>query len=569
MQQLKQILHRIDGKGYKAYKEIQGMSFSFPLFQLTFCYVQGDPFASPSQLTLEVPQKTAAFPAGLYSSRIRKVALEDFVTRTLSDGIKSLPWKISGAGKSGTFIVDSPCQEVLERSSVSVNGNSLQVRLFAGLPAAGRRILGKKALEMFCRALPTLVEASLLFKNQPQEALVNHINTVEGQDNLRRQLPEKDLVAFIADGSILPRRSGVDKRPLDSGQAVFFNSPASMAVELNCPHRGTVRGMGIPCGVTLIAGGGFHGKSTLLRALERGVYNHIPGDGREGVVTHPFALKIRAEDGRRVEKVNITPFINNLPDKSDTASFTTEEASGSTSQAANIIEGLEAGAKLLLIDEDTSATNFMIRDRRMQMLIAGDKEPITPFIFQVAPLSRMGISTILVAGGSGDYFDVADTVIAMEAYQPREVTARAREIARRYNGTNLIESPVLWNEIRERSPLPESINFPKGRRVKIKARGKDTLQFGGEEIDLRHVEQIAEQSQIRAIGDLLLFALDKRILDGKQTLRQVIEKLNQFIHVQGLAAISPYPGRPRGDYARPRTLEVAAAINRLRTLRVK
>ena len=101
--------------------------------------------------------------------------------------------------------------------------------------------------------------------------------------------------------------------------------------------------MGIRKGITLIVGGGYHGKSTLLKALEAGVYNHIAGDGREFVITDDTAFKLRAEDGRSITGVDISPFIKNLPNKKDTVHFSTEDASGSTSQAANLMEALESG----------------------------------------------------------------------------------------------------------------------------------------------------------------------------------------------------------------------------------
>ena len=178
---------------------------------------------------------------------------------------------------------------------------------------------------------------------------------------------------------LLPRRSGVDDRPLEGGGVVPFRSPESLRVVLQAPNAGSVPGMGVPVGVTLVVGGGFHGKSTLLRALEAGVYNHRPGDGRERVVSDPDTVKVRAEDGRAVAGVDISAFIDGLPLGQDTHHFTTPNASGSTSQAATIVEALESGAHALLVDEDTSATNFMLRDRRMQSLVPKDAEPITPF----------------------------------------------------------------------------------------------------------------------------------------------------------------------------------------------
>ncbi len=430
--------------------------------------------------------------------------------------------------------------------------------------------MGRQAEEMLLEEVPRLVKSALFFNSLERNPLVGHIQTAEDQDFMRDELEEKDLVAFIANHSILPRRSGIDQRPLSRREAVPFYSPPSLEVELNTPHAGKVKGMGIPRGITLIVGGGYHGKSTLLRALERSVYNHIPGDGREQVVTNPEALKIRAEDGRRVEKVNITPFISNLPYGQDTGAFCSDEASGSTSQAANILEGLEAGAKVLLMDEDTSATNFMIRDMRMQKLVAKDKEPITPFIDKISQLySELGVSTILVIGGSGDYFDVADTVIMMDEYRARDVSQEARSIASDNKTLRKIEGGKNFGEILQRKPQPQSLNPRKGKKVKIKSRSDEAIQFGRETINLQNVEQIVDPSQTRAIGDLIFFALKENIIDGKKPLAEILKIIEKKLEEKGLEIASPFPNQPQGNYARPRPLEIAAALNRLRTLQVR
>jgi predicted ABC-class ATPase len=325
--------------------------------------------------------------------------------------------------------------------------------------------------------------------------------------------------------------------------------------------------MGIPTGITLIVGGGYHGKSTLLRAIELGVYNHIPNDGRELVVTNPAAVKIRAEDGRSIASVDISPFINQLPQGRSTSQFSTTNASGSTSQAANIMEALEAGAKLLLVDEDTAATNFMIRDRRMQQLIAKEKEPITPFIDKVRQLyTDYGVSTILVMGGSGDYFDVADTVIAMENFQPQDVTEKAKAIALANRTERIPEGGKRFGEITPRIPLGESIDPSRGHReVKLKVRDVDEVVFGTEEIDLAAVEQIAEKGQLRAIASAIVYA-KRQYINGCSTLPEILDRVMADIESQGLDVLT---NMPEGDFVLFRRFELAAALNRLRTLKVR
>ncbi len=561
---LRRILNRIDGKGYPAYKDIRG-EYEFPGFTLLIDHVQGDPFAAPSRLRVRVPQSVAGYPPDTFANRSRRVALADFLTRAFDVACSQVSGR-RGSGKSGLVAIDRPGQQILERTSALVDERAVEVRFVVGLPAAGRRVLGRQAAAMLCDDLPRIVESALHFASNNQAGLYRHIQTAEDADWLRSQLAPHGLIAFVADGAVLPRRSGVDDRPLRQG-AIPFRSPDSLRVEFHLPNAGPVTGMGIPAGVTLIVGGGYHGKSTLLNALERGVYNHVPGDGRELVVADEGAVKIRAEDGRAITGVDISPFIGALPNGADTRHFSTANASGSTSQAANIIEALEAGARVLLVDEDTAATNFMIRDHRMQELIAKEREPITPFIDKVRQLyDERGVSTVLVMGGSGDYFDVADTVIAMDAYLPRDVTAQARAIAQKYRAERRPEGGDRFGQVTPRIPLAESLDPSKGRRqVKISARGVKTILFGTNEIDLTAVEQLVDPSQLNAIGQALYYAR-QRYMDGRRTLPEILDAVMADIDREGLDALDR---RPVGDLARFRRYELAAALNRLRTLRVR
>jgi len=565
-QDLARILRRIDRRGYKAYKDIEGV-YSFGRYRLFIDHAQGDPFATPSRIRVRVPAEVAGFPPDTYRSKSRKVGLSDFLTRIFRGNIKRYSKGIRGSGNSGLIEIDAPGQEVLERTSIIVDPAFIEARFAMGLPARGRTIAARDAEDMFFRELPRIIEESLIFSRLDRDRLYRHIETVEDADFIRGKLDELGLVAFLANDSLLPRASGVDESPMRGENVVLFRSPASLEVTIETPNKGKVSGMGIPKGVTLIVGGGYHGKSTLLRAIELGVYNHIPGDGRELVIANPKAVKIRAEDGRRVEKVDISPFINNLPFGKDTTAFSTDDASGSTSQAANIIEALEVGAELLLIDEDTSATNFMIRDHRMQELVAKDKEPITPFIDKVKLLyCDCGVSTILVLGGPGDYFDVADYVIKMEDYLPHDVTVEAHRIAEKYKAERKMEGGDHFGKPRlGRIPLPGSLDARRGKReVKLSVKGKHTIIFGRQTIDLSAVEQIVDVSQTRAIADAIIYARN-RYMDGRRTLCEVVDLLERDIEAKGLDVINPLP---LGIYARPRRFEIAAAVNRLRGLTI-
>lgn len=554
----------IDGSGYKAYKSIRG-HYSFEGFVLFIDHVQGDPFAAPSRVRVQVEPDTAGYPPHTFSSSARSTALASYLAEEFSTAVKSLSGR-RGSGKSGLLEIDCPGQEVLKRTAVIVTEGRVEARFRVGLPAAGRRVLGRVAAGMLCDDLPGLVSRALRYGSNDREMIERYIMVNEDADHLRHELDKFGLVAFISQGSVLPRCSGIDDRPLTEGHVVPLSVPPSLSVEIDLPNTGRITGMGIPRGVTLIAGGGFHGKSTVLEALQRGVYNHKPGDGREFVVSNPATVKIRAEDGRRVEGVDISAFINDLPFGRDTYHFSSDNASGSTSQAANIVEALEVGARVLLIDEDTAATNFMIRDHRMQELVAKAKEPITPFIDRVKQIyQEQGVSTILVIGGSGDYFDVADTVIAMEEYEPRDVTAQARIIADRFSSERLSEAKGSFGSIIPRIPDPRSIDPRKGKHeAKVKTRGLKTINFGTETIDISAVEQLVDTSQTRALADALLYAR-KRYIDGKRSVSELMDLVMGDIYAHGLDILSSYP---IGEYALFRRSELAAALNRLRTLKV-
>ena len=427
--ELKNLLKRIDHRGYPAYKDTKG-EYKFPGYILSIDHVQGDPFASPSKVSVHVSGKSAGFPKELYQGKHQRIALQDELTRQFGKKAERFAFKAKGSGKSGLISVSRCGQEVLERTACSIEPKSgaVVLRMEIGFPANGRTINARELDKILFEFVPECVKFALIYKNMDAEKLREIIDLAEDQQYIREMLPKLGLCAFVANGSILPRESGVSSRPMRGG--IRFQSPKEQEVTLDLPHAGKLTGMGIKKGITLIVGGGYHGKSTLLKALELGVYNHIFGDGREYVITDDTAVKLRAEDGRSIQKTDISMFINDLPNGKDTVGFYTEDASGSTSQAANVIEGIEAGTSLFLIDEDTSATNFMIRDELMQRVIHREMEPITPFIERIREMyEEYGISTIIVAGSSGAYFHIADRIIQMDRYIPKDITALAKQEA--------------------------------------------------------------------------------------------------------------------------------------------
>ncbi len=557
MRRLRTTLDRIDRKGYGAYKDLAG-SFEFDGFTLFIDRVQRDPFAPPS--LIRVRTKGNRFDLSLFENPVRRVAFEDFLTRGVDRAVREVVRGDRGSGGSGRVEIQTPSQKILPRTSMVVARDFVEARMAVGLPARGRSVDGRAARAVLLEELPEVIGRVLTPESLDGDRARLHVETVEDANHLRGFLPSLGLVAFVADGAVLPRESGASDRPLGEG-AVRFESPAPFRVGVELPNRGAVTGMGIPEGVTLIVGGGFHGKSTLLSALSWGVYDHVPGDGRELVVARPDAVKVRAEDGRSVAGVDISAMIGELPGGRSTGGFSTPNASGSTSQAANIAEALEVGTSLLLVDEDTSATNFMIRDERMRELVR--REPITPFIDLVRPLhAAMGVSTIVVVGGVGDYLEVADRVILLEDYAASDATQRAREVVGRFPPRAPLEDKKM------RRPKPRrlrasSLDLRRGKREAARGRGLHTVELGRERVDLSSVEQLAEAGQTEAAARII----GRFANGGDREIGGAVGEALAGVSGDGLEALGQFRGHP-GEMSLPRAQEVAAVLNRFRGLAV-
>lgn len=562
-EELDKKLMSINRKSYPAYKDLRG-SYYFQRYQLNIDHVQGDPFASPSKLSIQVKKEQAGFPEEYYAETHRRIALQDYLTRQFGKAVLGFMFQAKGSGKSGLISISRCGQEVLERTAFEIENGNLLVRFEVGFPANGRTINAFELKKILFEYIPEIVRRSLYYKNLNKTEVKKCIELAEDQHYIRRKLQENGLIAFVANGSVLPRESGVSQKPMK--KAIAFESPKSMEVEFDLPYQGKIKGMGIPRGITLIVGGGYHGKSTLLKALEQGIYNHISGDGREYVITSDTAVKIRAEDGRCVSHINISPFINDLPNKKDTADFSTEDASGSTSQAANVVEAIQAGSECLLIDEDTCATNFMVRDELMQAVVSGDQEPITPFTLQAGNLyENHGISIILVAGSSGSYFYIADHILQMDNYRTYDITEKVKNIIGTECGTEEKKVPVkpdiLFDPDVQRS-LKAGKMEKKRDQVKIKQFGKDSFSIGRENVDLKYVEQILDAEQTTALSYCLKNLLEKMEIK-EQNVDECVEKLWEQIQKQGLSSLC------RGSYlavsmAQIRKQDIYACLNRYR-----
>jgi predicted ABC-class ATPase len=563
---IKKILASIDGQDYASYQSLLG-TFEYTLFKLIVQQIPKDPYAPPHTGIYRVQVRRADDRIINFSinSKIQEVALADYLARHFFAASEKISKGVRGTGYSGIITINQPGQAILERNCVVITDEIIEIRCFLGLPGDGRRVNSEIAEQMLLDELPDIVNESLLDENIDHEALQRHIEVAEDAEYLRSKLDPLGLVAFIANDSILPRESGTSDKPLTDKTAIAFTAPDSSTQEIELPNAGLIRGLGIPKGVTLIAGGGYHGKSTLLCTIEAGIYNHIPGDGREYCVSSMQTVKVRAYSGRSVVKTDISPFINNLPFGQDTTSFLTGNASGSTSQAANIVEAIEAGAETLLMDEDTCATNFMIRDRKMQQLVNKEDEPITTFIDKVKQLYlEREVSTILVLGGVGDYFDVSDQVIQMINYVPFDVTAKAHQIADMAPASREDEGEAHPFNLHERIPMPDSI-VPLNAYGKFSINAKEVhrLNFGRHAVDLTDLEQLIDLSQTKALGFAIEYA--KKHMDEKAALREVVERVAADIDEYGLDVISD---RISGHFAWFRGLELAFAINRLRSLDV-
>ena len=576
-EELRQQLRSINRKSYPAYKGLKGL-YHFGNYILSIDHVQGDPFASPSHVSIQISHRDAGFPVEYYKDTLTRTTLCDYLTRQFEKQVSQYSFRAKGSGKSGLLTASHCGQEILSRTACEITEKGITARFFVGFPANGRTINATELEKILFDFLPVCIQKSFFYSSLNAKELQNYIELAEDQEFIRQTLPAKNLCAFIADGSILPRESGISSRPMKA--SIPFTSPDSLRISINLPHKGKITGMGIPKGITLIVGGGYHGKSTLLNALELGVYNHIPGDGREYVITDATAVKLRSEDGRFIKDVDISMFINDLPNKKDTRCFSTLDASGSTSQAAGIVESMEAGSHLFLLDEDTSATNFMVRDAFMQQVIQREKEPITPFLERAEDLyKKAGISTILVAGSSGAFFHIADTIIQMDNYVPKDITASVKKLCSQYplpavsvtdfqlpHSHRIMSRPAESSKrlIHNSRGNHSDSGAAKPERLKTRISGTDGFSLGRQEIDLRYTEQLIDAEQTAALDLLLKYAVE-HLADGRRTLPEIVQFLWKNLSLHGLSFFTENQKISCG-YATPRIQEIYACLNRYRGL---
>ncbi len=556
----------LEGKPVQTYQTLEG-AYRFDRFVLYLDRLIGEPPAVPLPLRVRVDQAEAQFPAALWASRAGKIALEDFIARQWMDAVR----KVARArGGRPVFVLDVGGQQILERTACRIADEHVEMRCGVFLPSEGRKIAAKAVQAVFLEDLPQVIDAALLYASQHPQAVQRHVEVTEDAEAMRLQVSSRGLVAFLADGAVLPRESAAD-RPLLS-HLVPLQAPHELSVTLELPHRGAVTGMGIPRGVTVILGSPFSGRSTLLRAIATSVYPHLPGDGREFCATVPDAVLVRVEDGRRVEGVNVSAFLTAPPSGEDPSRYRTEHAGDVGSQAAGIMEALEAGCSLLLIDEDTSAPGLLARDALWHHVAPDAPQPVTPLADVVRPLyEEHGVSTIVITSHGADYVGVADTVLGMDAFRPRLITAEAKQAAAHQPAAATMRKG-RFGGVHHRVPLPDSLSPLKGRRFRAEPHGgahtARSVVLGRDVIDLGAIEQLVDPAQARAVAAALIFAADRGLADGMRTIREILGLIEMEIAQHGLEGLVSSESVP-GDLALARRHELTAALNRLRTLRVK
>jgi len=529
MRELHQRLLKMHGKPYGVYKSLQGQYFNFGDFTIKFTHIQGDPHAQPSRAMLSAKMSSLGFPEDLLGTKEKEISLADFLLRQFDKSAENIS------------IVRAHSQ-IMQRNSMCIENGIVRVLVSFNLPGDGRRIEGEKASELLIGILSDWITAAMYWNNLNKEACKTHVEYFINRNFLLSQLAEKELAAFIPNGAILPRESGVSEAPMQN--AIPFVSPPELLVELSLPNGEQVAGMGIPKGITVIAGGGFHGKSTLLHALEEAVYPHIPGDGREYIVIDESATPIKTEEGRVVNGTDISSLVRELPLKGNTENFCTKNASGATSQAANLLEAFELGVSTILIDEDASAVNFLIRDERMRSLISSESEPLIPLTDRIKDFANNGINFIIVSGACGDYLSLADTIIAFTEYKARCFTENAKKLKVESGdwrfGSRRVNTEIFQSGLKPGSVLEKS--------VKIKAIAGQ-ISIGMLRTDLRKFPSFCHQELQRGIAEILHnFIKENSGGNLKEALESVCEKL---------------PENETNDLALPRVMELGAAFLRI------
>ena len=581
MKALYQKIRSLQGKNYGLYKSLADKTWDFGDFVLEFLHVQGDPYAPASRVMIKSSLQMLGFSGEWSSTFERRLALSDYLYRRLSAVVRE-----KFPGKDAAVVFDSAGPEMLVRNALWVDNGELRACLQVRLPGDGRKIQAEDAAEILTMVLPDLVSAALYNSGESktdgvEPELVEHYRVLAERKEILSQLEERGLCAFVPDGAVLPRASGLSELPMEG--AVPFVSPAEMAVTLVANGR-EIRGMGIPKGITVISGGAFHGKSTLLQALTKAVYPHVPGDGREGIVVSESAVRVGVEDGRSVRGTDLSQFVRDLPGGISTKNFTTACASGSTSEAANLMEAMEAGSDVFLIDEDSSAVNFLIRDVRVRKLLGDDREPLIPLTDRIREIK--GRSFILVAGACGDFLDLADNIIVMASYKAECARINGKNLAagliggdgevggaaKIVPGLPAFVEPQCRDFAEYVKPLLPGLRPASAveRQVKVKISGDTLLQIGFLVSDTSKAGALVDKQQRFGAGFMLLnlcqnAASNNDSSNGEsQKSATIMECINALCEKIKNVGFRNLPQGLSREMSLPRAIDIACVLYRLR-----
>ena len=583
MKALYQKIRSLQGKNYGLYKSLADRSWDFGDFVLEFLHVQGDPYAPASRVMIKSSLQMLGFSSEWGSSYERRLALSDFLYRKLSALVRE-----KYPDKDAAVVFDTAGPEMLVRNALWVDNGELRACLQVRLPGDGRKIQAEAAAEILTMVLPDLVSAALYNSGESKPEgveleLLEHYRVLAERKAILEELEKRNLVAFVPNGAVLPRASGLSELPMEG--AVPFTAPVEMEVTLNANGR-EIRGMGIPKGITVISGGAFHGKSTLLQALTKAVYPHIPGDGREGIVISESAVRVGVEDGRSVRGTDLSQFVRDLPGGISTKNFTTACASGSTSEAANLMEAMEAGSDVFLIDEDSSAVNFLIRDVRVRKLLGDDREPLIPLTDRIREIKNR--SFILVAGACGDFLDLADNIIVMASYKAECARINGKNVATGLNAVSVGDAVVAAAKIVPNLPAfvePQCRDFAEyvkpllpslrpasavERQVKVKISGDTLLQIGFLVSDTSKAGALVDKQQRFGAGFMLLnlcqnAASNNDSANGElQKSATIMERINALCEKIKNVGFRNLPQGLSREMSLPRPIDIACVLYRLR-----
>ncbi len=558
------MLMDIEGKPVSEYGRLAG-DFDFSRYVLKVSHVPVEDVTQPALFLVRVPQVVAGFPPHLFNTPVRRTGLEDYLTRRIGEQIDALTQYDDKGLSRRHLLVALPGQKILPRTSLFVTEEYLEARICVMLPQHDGRIDGERMKDIFFNELASVVNSALIYCNINEAEINEFVDIMEDADQIRQILPTRGLVSFIGEGSILARLGNTDYPDYEEVRPLTVAE--ELLVEIDVPNVGTIKGLGVPGGLTLILGDAYSGRIQLMSAIAAGIYNHIPGDGREMTITVPDAVHIASEPGRSIQKVDISPFIRELVADGATEEYSVAEADPCSAQAAATVEALEIGARALLFDESNSSPAFLTRDSRLASLMPDAERRVSPLSTRVRQIvDDLGVSVVIAGSSSvAEFIPVADTILRIDGYKVYDVTQEAK--AMDLSQFQLDSDDVSLSALAEKNRwvVPSSIDASRGPHDQIiRAESIDLLQFGRSLVNLQDITQLADKYQTATIG-LVLYCAKLRYLDEPRPIREVMDLVDRDLGTEGLESLSR---DLRGDLARPRRYEIAAALNRLDTLRI-